>query len=78
MPCSHCQQVRRRGWPLQTLPVMKQCKARAVELWADMDWVMDGVRGGTVGMEYFSMLAELWGELAASQPAADVTVQLYD
>ena len=42
---------------------MVQDKARAVELWADMDWVMDGVKGGTVGMEYFMMLASLNDEL---------------
>jgi hypothetical protein len=55
--------VRQNGWPRQPFPVMKQKKARAVELWADMDWVMDGVCNGTVGMEYFMMLSELWGEL---------------
>ena len=63
MPCAHCKPVRQNGWPRQPFPVMKQKKARAVELWADMDWVMDGVCNGTVGMEYFMMLSELWGEL---------------
>jgi hypothetical protein len=63
MPCAHCKPVRQNGWPRQPFPVMKQKKARAVELWADMDWVMDGVCNGTIGMEYFMMLSELWGEL---------------
>ena len=32
-------------------------------MWADMDWVMDGVCNGTVGMEYFMMLASINDEL---------------
>jgi hypothetical protein len=64
MPCPEClPQVRRNGWPLQSRPVMVQDKARAIELWADMDWVMDGVMDGVVGMEYFMMLASINDEL---------------
>eukprot|EP01047_Picozoa_sp_COSAG01_P112350 COSAG01_NODE_41107_length_455_cov_6.261236_1_plen_100_part_10 len=50
---------------------MVQDKARAVELWADMDWVMDGVCNGTVGMEYFMMLGEIEHScFFRTQPAA--------
>ena len=42
---------------------MVQSKARAVELWDDMRWVIEGMRDGTVGMECGMLLAELWCEL---------------